>query len=274
MPHTRSLSIGMFDSGVGGLTVLQQLSNRLPHERFVYFGDTARLPYGDKSSQELLKFSIENADFLMQHHAIKVLVVACNTAAAHSSQQLKSHCPIPVVDVVESGVQSIIKTTKTQRIAVLGTRATIRSGIYEREIHKQLPNATVISIACPFFVPLVEEQFLHHEAAKLIVREYLAPLKTAHIDTLLLGCTHYPLLRHLIEDELGNDIAIVDSSESCAERVAELLAEKELESPLINPANRHQFFVSADPERFSHSAKNFLDKQFEIHVLIKPHAHS
>lgn len=270
MKHPRTLSIGMFDSGVGGLTVLQQLSNCLPNEKIIYFGDTARLPYGDKSSGEILRYSIENAQFLMDSQEIKILVNACNTSAAYSSQELRELCPVPVVNVVEAGVDSIVKATKSQRMAVLGTRGTIRSKIYEREILKRLPEASVLSIACPLFTLLVEEQFTDHLAAKLIVKEYLAPLKNSGIDTLLLGCTHYPLLRHVIEEELGHGIAIVDSAVSCAAKVAELLSELDLETTELNPKDRHQFFVSDDPERFSLTARNFLDAQININVQLKP----
>ncbi|MBA2728843.1 MAG: glutamate racemase [Parachlamydiaceae bacterium] len=269
MTHPRNLAIGMFDSGVGGLTVLRQICKRLPNEMIVYFGDTARVPYGDKSNQEILRYSIENAKYLMSYHKIKVLVNACNTSASCSRIELKQLCPIPVVDVIEAGVESIVKTTRSQRIAVLGTRATIRSGIYEKEIIKLLPQATVISIACPLFVLLVEEQFINHQATKLIVEEYLAPLKNQNIDALLLACTHYPLLRDIIQEELGSGVTIVDSSSSCADMVADLLSKKDLKTPLLSLRERHQFFVSDNPERFAVTAKNFLDIHTEVHVQIK-----
>lgn len=269
MTHSRNLPIGMFDSGVGGLTVLRQIAKRLPYEKIIYYGDTARVPYGDKSSQEILRYSIDNANFLMDNHQIKVLVIACNTSAAYSSQQLRQLCPFPVIDVVEAGVESIVRATKSRRIAVLATRGTIRSGIYEKEILKLLPDAVVISIACPLFTLLVEEQFINHLATKLIVEEYLAPLKNQNIDALLLGCTHYPLLRDVIQEVLGGGVTIVDSSSSCAEKVADLLSKMDLETPLLTLPERHQFFVSDDPERFSHTARNFLDAHTEVHVQIK-----
>lgn len=269
MTHARTLAIGMFDSGVGGLTVLQQLSKRLPNEKIIYFGDTARVPYGDKSSQEILRYSIDNANFLMSQHDIKLLVIACNTSAAYSSKQLQELCPIPVVDVVEAGVESIVKATKSQRVAVLGTRGTIRSNIYEREILKHLPHASVFSIACPLFTLLVEEQFTNHKATKLIVEEYLQPLKNKEIDAILLGCTHYPLLRHVIQEELGEKVTIVDSSSSCAEKVSRLLKQMDLETPFLALPERHQFYVSDDPERFSLTARNFLDANTEVHVQMQ-----
>lgn len=269
MTDPRNLSIGMFDSGVGGLTVLRQISKRLPNEKIIYFGDTARVPYGDKSTQEILRYSIENANYLMSQHKIKVLVNACNTSASCSMVQLRQLCPIPVVDVIEAGVDSIVKATKSQRIAVLGTRATIRSGIYEKEIKKLLPEATVISIACPLFVLLVEEQFINHQATRLIIEEYLAPLKNQNIDALLLACTHYPLLHDMIQDVLGHEVTIVDSSTSCAEMLAEILSKKDLETPLQILQERHQFYVSDNPERFAVTARNFLDAHTEVHVQIK-----
>jgi glutamate racemase len=253
-----SLAIGFLDSGVGGLTVLREVAATLPHEHLIYFGDTARMPYGEKSSAEVLRYSVENAKFLMQKHPLKLLVIACNTAAAHSQHQLPLHCPFPVIGVIEAGVESVVRETTGQQIAVLGTRSTIRSGIYEREILKRLPKANVTSIACPLLAPLVEEHFINHEATKLIIREYLAPLKHQKIDTLLLGCTHYPLLRHLIADELNKDIVIVDSAKSCAEKIEILFKNNDLSRFDSKTIGQQTFYVSDDPQRFSLSAKSYL----------------
>lgn len=264
----RALAIGLFDSGVGGLTVLREVAARLPYEQLIYFADTARLPYGEKSSHEIRRYAIENASFLMQCQPLKLLIVACNTAAAYSHGELQQHCPFPVIDVIEAGVDSVVKTTKNQRIAVLGTRGTIRSRVYEREILKILPEATVISHACPLLVPLVEEQLIDHAATRLILKDYLAPLKDANVDTVLLACTHYPLLRHLIIEELGDEVAIVDSAQNCAAKVIEVLGEDRLipfEKDAVLP--QHKFYVSDFPQRFSLSAKSFLG--FSPEVMLK-----
>lgn len=254
--------IGMFDSGLGGLTVARQVMQELPNESIVYFGDTARVPYGGKSSETIVRYAIENTIFLMNSH-IKLLVVACNTASAHSMQKLRQLFKIPIVDVVEAGVAKAIAQTKNQKIAVLGTKGTIQSNIYQEKIRQKLPEAEVISIACPLLVPLVEEDFLNHPSARLIVREYLAPLKHSEVDTLLLGCTHYPLLAWLIKEELP-DVQIVDSAASCAAMIAAILEDLQLSAAAPSTPN-YQFFVSDDPQKFQHLAKSFLE-DFVPHV--------
>lgn len=252
----RNNPIGMFDSGIGGLTVVQQIMKLMPNEQIFYFGDTARVPYGGKSSETIMRYAIENTIFLM-HNNIKLLVVACNTASAHSMVKLRQLFNVPMVDVVEAGVNQIIATTKNQRIAVLGTKGTIHSNIYQCEIHKRLPEATVTSIACPLLVPLVEENFGAHPAARLILKEYLAPLKNAAIDTLLLGCTHYPLLATLIQEELP-DVMIIDSALCCASMAAALLTSINLQAEASPVEPGHRFCVSDDPQKFKQLATNFL----------------
>lgn len=247
--------IGIFDSGVGGLTVMQQLSRTMPQERIVYLGDTARVPYGDKSPEAILRYSLDNTMFLMEK-GIKLLVIACNTASAHAAAKVRRFFKIPVVDVVEAGVAQTVKEAKSKRIAVLGTRATIHSGVYKNEILKQLPDAHVAMLACPLFVPLVEEQFIDHPATRLIIKDYLEPLKVQRIEALLLACTHYPLLAHLIKEELGHDVAIIDAAAACAEQVAAILGH----DPLLPASGRgeHKFYVSDDPAKFKRLAEQFL----------------
>lgn len=247
--------IGIFDSGVGGLTVLEQISRTLPHEPIVYLGDTARVPYGDKSPEAILRYSLDNTMFLMDK-GIKLLVIACNTASAHAAAKVRRFFKIPVVDVIEAGVAQAIQETKSKRIAVLGTRATIHSGVYKNEILKLLPDAHVTMLACPLFVPLVEEQFIDHPATRLIIRDYLEPLKVHRIDALLLGCTHYPLLAHLIKEELGSEVAIIDAAAACAKQVASLLGL----APLLGASSRaeHKYYVSDDPAKFKRLAEQFL----------------
>lgn len=188
-----SQAIGLFDSGVGGLTVMQEIMKLLPHERLIYFGDTARVPYGNKGTRTIIRYSIENTICLLEKN-IKLMVVACNTASALALPQLRRLFNLPIVGVIEPGAEKAVAATRNQRIAVLGTKATIQSGAYQTAIKKIAPHAAVIPIACPLFVPLVEEQWLDHPATHLIVREYLRPLQEQNVDTILLGCTHYPLL--------------------------------------------------------------------------------
>lgn len=241
--------IGMFDSGIGGLTVMQQVMKQLPQEQIFYYGDTARIPYGEKSSETIVRYAIENTIFLMDKN-IKLLVVACNTASAHSMSKLRQLFNVPIVDVIESGTRQAVLTTKNQRLAVLGTKGTIQSNVYRNALLNELPAATVFSLACPLFTLLVEENFSSHPATKLIVKEYLAPLKNQEIDTLILGCTHFPLLASLIQEELP-DVTIVDPAVSCAANVSSLLHSHNLAATGLLEGRSHQFFVSDDPHKFS-----------------------
>lgn len=249
-------SIGMFDSGLGGLTVMQQLIRVLPHENVIYFGDTARLPYGAKSPETIVRYSIENAIFLIQKN-IKILIIACNTASAHALESLQQIFNIPVIGVIEPGAESAVKATKTGRIGVLGTKGTISSMSYQKAILQLAPKAEVFPIACPLFVPLVEENYVDHPATRLMVQEYLKPLKEYHIDTLLLGCTHYPLLKDLIRNEIGKEITIVDSATSCAEKVLSMLSKEGLQKTGKTQAN-YRYFVSDDPKKFQILGSSFL----------------
>ena len=194
--------IGVFDSGIGGLTVVRELVRQLPHERIIYFGDTARVPYGPKSPDTVRRYSNEIATWLTQQH-VKVIVVACNTATAHALEHLQRDFPLPVIGVVQPGARAAICASRNRRIGVIGTLGTINSGAYERAIHAISSDAEVVAQACPLFVPLVEEGWLDTEATRLIAREYLQPFTSDHIDTLVLGCTHYPLLKPCSPSSLG-----------------------------------------------------------------------
>ncbi len=254
--HTASASIGMFDSGLGGLTVMQQLLRLLPNEHIVYFGDTARLPYGDKSPATIIRYSLENANFLLEKN-IKMLIIACSTATAHALDSLQQTYSLPIVGAIDPGAQRAIETSKNGRVAVLGTKGTIHSQAYQKAIIERDPHAYILPIACPLFVPLVEEHFTHHPAARLIVQEYLKPLESQHIDTLILGCTHYPLLKELIRQEVGEQITIIDSAAACAEQVAKLLHGSNLDRSTCNQ-EPHHYFVSDDPHKFQSLGKSFL----------------
>lgn len=251
-------SIGIFDSGIGGLTVMRAISRVSPHIPIVYFGDTARLPYGEKSPEAILRFSRENTAFLEQQ-SVDIIVIACHTASALALHMLKRECRIPIMGVIEPGVHQAVQVTRHHRIAVLGTRRTIASGIYQRAIHEQLPQAHIVPIACPLFVPLVEEKFSSHTATRLIIREYLAPAVHAQVDTIILGCTHYPLLKSLIQQEVGDDVILVDSAEACASLVGRLLTpQRELLPAHADAMPAHRFFVSDDPDRFRSMGEHIL----------------
>lgn len=248
--------IGMFDSGIGGLTVLQQITCKLPNESIIYFGDTARLPYGGKSPETIVRYSLENAAFLMEHD-IKLLVVACNTASAYAIDALQQRLGIPVVGVIDPGADKAVHVTKNGHIAVLGTKATILSGAYTSAINRRLQGSQVYSIACPLFVPLVEEHMAHHPATRLIVKEYLHSLKNKEIDTLLLGCTHYPLLRDVIQEEISPSVQIIDSASTCADAVLQVLQSHQIQANEGHIPQYH-YFVSDDPEKFRTLAQNLL----------------
>lgn len=240
--------IGIFDSGVGGLTVLHRIKHLLPHESFVYLADTAHVPYGDKSTELIVRYSLENIQFLIQQE-IKLIVVACGTSSALALDRLCENCAHPVMGMIDPGVERAVATTRNGKIAVLATRATIRSGVFQQEILRRMPQAKVSAIPCPLFVPLIEESFCSHSAAKLIVKEYLTPLHSQAVDTILLGCTHYPLLRSLIEEEFEGKAEIIDPAICCAEKVSALLHEHELHAAKTT-IPQHRFYVSGDPQKF------------------------
>jgi len=251
-------SIGVFDSGVGGLTVVKELVRQMPHENIVYFGDTARVPYGTKSAETILRYSIENAIFLLKHK-VKCIVIACHTATAYALEHLQHLFKVPVIGVILPGVEASLEASKNKKIAIIGTAATINSGAYQKEILFHEPLAEVFAYSCPLFVPLVEEGMLDHEATKLLIREYLKPVINSPVDTLLLGCTHYPLLAEQIKEILGPSITIVDSAHACAKAVTKALSTKELQGDL-QQSGVSRFFVSDDPVKFQTMAVRFFGK--------------
>lgn len=255
--HAANRSIGVFDSGVGGLTVLKHLIETLPNENFIYFGDTARLPYGDKSPETIINYSIENSIFLLKKD-IKLLVIACNTASAHALQVLTQVFHLPIIGTIDPGADSAVKASKNGRIAILGTRGTIGSKSYEEAILKRRPSATVVPIACPLLVPLIEEHMADHAATKMILSEYLEPVRKHNVDTIMLGCTHYPLLMPMIRSIVGEDIAIVDCAAACSQAVQKTLQKQEKERK--SPGAVYQFFVSDDPHKFERIGQKFLQR--------------
>jgi glutamate racemase len=249
-------AIGVFDSGVGGLTVLRELRKQIPGESIVYLGDTARVPYGTKSSPTVLRYAHEAARFLLAQR-VKLLVVACNTASAVALDDLSDRYQVPVVGVIEPGARRALEVTRNGRIGVIGTEGTIRSGAYERALRTTRPDIEVLSTACPLFVPLAEEGWARHEIARLAAREYLAPLLVQGIDTLVLGCTHYPLLKQTLREVAGPGITLVDSACETAKAVACRLKDHQLLHQSFSVA-QPVYFVTDIPDRFKRVGGSFL----------------
>lgn len=249
-------SIGIFDSGVGGLTVLREIMQTLPQEDTVYFGDTARVPYGTKSPETVTRYAGEITSFLVKRD-IKLLVVACNTVSAVALPALKRQLSIPVVGVIEPGARRAVEVSRSGKIGVIGTAGTIRSSAYTRAIKRLKPDAVVLTRACPLFVPLAEEGWVDNQIARLTAQEYLRDLKEMGVDTLVLGCTHYPLLKTLIADVMGSGVTLVDSAAETARTVAAILAEKKLLRPPAEKGN-HSYFVSDIPAGFVRVGNRFL----------------
>jgi glutamate racemase len=248
--------IGVFDSGIGGLTVVAALERHLPHERIIYVGDTARVPYGPKSPETVVRYALEIGEWL-HAQSVKAIVVACNTATAHALDALERHLPVPVIGVIEPGAKAAVETGGSA-IAVLGTSGTIASGAYARAIERLAPSVSVIPQACPLFVPLVEEGWIDHPITRMVAREYLAPVKFAGVQSVVLGCTHYPLLRPILADELGPRVALIDSAESTARETAALLVERSLLAPPGSGAPAHRFVASDAPAQFLRLGRRFL----------------
>ncbi len=252
--RTRNLPIGVFDSGIGGLTVVRELRRALPNESFLFFGDTARVPYGSKSAGTVRRFAHQDAAFLMRQ-GVKLIVVACNTVSSVALDALEADFPVPVVGVVEPGARAAVAQSARRAIGVIGTRATVGSAAYPRAILAMRPDARVEQIACPLFVPLVEEGWGDSPVAEEIARHYLAPLQAKGIDTLVLGCTHYPLMKGVLARVMGSGVALVDTAEETARDVERLLAARNLASP---HRASDRYFVSDIPHRFEEEARAFL----------------
>jgi glutamate racemase len=252
-------AVGIFDSGVGGLTVLREITRVLPQEDTIYFGDTARVPYGTKSPETVTRYAREITAFLVRRD-IKLLVVACNTASAVALPTLKRLFPIPVVGVIEPGAKRAVEVSRTGRIGVIGTAGTIRSSAYTRAIKRLNPTAEVLTKACPLFVPLAEEGWVDNQVAHLTAQNYLQELKDAGVDTLVLGCTHYPLLKPLIAGIMGAGVTLVDSAAETARTVAEILARKKCLRPDSEKGNHH-YYVSDIPAGFIRVGSRFLGER-------------
>lgn len=261
MVATRDAAIGVFDSGIGGLTVAHEIIRQLPAESVVYFGDTARVPYGPKSPDTVRRYSQEIADYL-QTQGVKAIVIACNTATAHALTMLRETLTIPVIGVVEPGARAAVQATKTHRIGVIGTVGTIKSGAYERAIRALSPDAIITARAAPLLVPLVEEGWNEHPATRLVVEEYLRPFVAAEVDTLVLGCTHYPLLKPLLAEVLGPDVKLIDSAAETAAETARILAAQGIATNDGHDVT-HRFIASDDPLMFLQLGQRFLGGTIE-----------
>lgn len=248
--------IGVFDSGMGGLTVVREMMRQLPNESIIYFGDTARVPYGPKSPDTVLRYSREITSYL-RDQGVKALVVACNTATAHALPALREEFDLPIVGVIEPGARAVAGATRTRKVGVIGTAGTIKSRAYEKEIRKLLPDARITAQACALFVPLVEEGWVDTEPTRAIARNYLAPLVSAEVDTVVLGCTHYPLMKTVIGNAVGRQVRLIDSAEETARQIAQVLRENGLENDTPNQA-RYRFIASDAPDTFLALGERFL----------------
>jgi glutamate racemase len=267
--------IGIFDSGVGGLTVAKEIMGELPEYDLIYFGDTARAPYGNKSTDAIIKYALEDADFLIKKGA-KIIVIACNTASALAYGALKQAYPdLPIFEVITPAVEEALKATKNGRIGVIGTRATVQSGIYEKKLKEATPanlplgkgeverGLFVESRACPLFVPLIEENWITKPEVKTIARKYLAHFKDCNIDALILGCTHYPLIKDIIRERVGRRVRLIDSASAMAERVKDFLEKNSGLTGSLSKHSRHEFYVSDLTEQCQSIANKWIGKQLK-----------
>ncbi|PIR20364.1 MAG: glutamate racemase [Deltaproteobacteria bacterium CG11_big_fil_rev_8_21_14_0_20_47_16] len=254
---TTDAPIGIFDSGIGGLTVFRTIRRLLPQESILYVGDTARVPYGNKTAETVTGYSLQIAQWLVNHGA-KIVVVACNTSSAVALPALQQSLKVPVIGMIGPGARAAVRSSHTQRIGVIGTARTIASAAYDNAIQGLAAKAVVASQACPLLVSLVEEGWLSGPIAESVVRRYLEPLQKSNVDTVILGCTHYPLLAPVIQDCLGSSVTLIDSGEAAAEVVAETLVSQNL---LASPAHKPQWQcgVTDMPAPFAEIAHRFLD---------------
>ena len=258
--------IGVFDSGIGGLTVIKEIEKRLPKENIIYFGDTARVPYGSKSDEIIQEFSIQNSLFLLKHN-VKMIVVACNTASAVALEHLEGIFKVPIIGVIEPGVISALKKSKTKRIGVIGTYRTISKNTYGLLLKKGDSKAKVFSVPCPLFVPLAEEGYVEEEFVALIIEKYLSKFIKNRLDVLILGCTHYPILRKPIEKFIGSCIELVDSAEETAKEVEKILVKNDILNKK-NSKGKNKFFVSDIPYHFREMGNRFLGREIKDVSLV------
>ena len=260
-------SIGVFDSGIGGLTVFKALMEQFPFESIIYFGDTARVPYGVKSVETISRYAKQITGFLLDQN-VKLLIVACNTMSAVAYQAIESLSTVPVLDVVDAGARSAVSETKNKCVGVIGTPTTISSNAYKKAISAYDPKIRIFSQSCPLFVPLVEEGWLDHYVTRLTAQEYLKPIIANNVDTLVLGCTHYPLLKPLLQDVLGYQTKLVDSAQAITYRAGELLKKTNLLNTDEKPPE-YQFYITDVPIRFQVIGERILGRALSNVTVIK-----
>lgn len=253
---TNECPIGLFDSGIGGLTILQELSSRMPHENLVYLADTARFPLGNKPPETIILSAVESAQFLLSQ-SVKLLIIACFTASSHAYPILQKSLTIPILNVIESGAKKLASSTKTKSVAVLGTTSTIESGALQAEILRIDPTLSIHPIACPLFAPFAEEGLPNHPALFSIASHYLAPLKNTNVDAILLGCTHYPLLTNTLQQVVGPHVQLISPAFSCAQQIEDTLQQKNLQNP-TKKKRTIRCFVTANPRKFQSLTQKFL----------------
>jgi len=253
--------IGVFDSGIGGLTVVKSVNMFLPSESIIYFGDTARVPYGSKSNSTIIEYSIQDAQFLAKKN-VKLIIVACNTASSVALDELRNKFDVPIIGMITPGAKAAIKGTKNKKIGVIGTETTISNKAYSKAIKNIDAKIEVFEKACPLFVPLAEEGWTHHAATKLIAEEYLLELKKAKIDTLILGCTHYPILKDVIQEVIGKNVKLIDSGSAACTEVNEYLEGRGIKN-YQHKIGKHEYYVSDVPKKFNEIANRFLGKELE-----------
>ena len=251
-------AIGVFDSGIGGLTVYQALKLKMPGEKVVYLGDTARLPYGSKSAETIIRYSEENVSFLMKKK-VKIIVIACNSSSSYALPHLQDKLDIPVIGVINPGAEAAV-SGHSKKIGIIGTTATINSGAYEKSISDLNPDMDIVSKACPLFVPLVEEGWLDHQVTRLVIGEYLLPLKKQGVEKLVLGCTHYPVLKKAISGVIGKEIELIDSARTTAEKVCSILSSLGWLRHTGKPTD-DEFYATDFPERFQKIGEIFLKRK-------------
>ena len=259
-----SAPIGIFDSGVGGLSVSKEVFKILPHEDVVYFGDVGRTPYGGRSKEIITHFTAQDVAFLVEQN-VKLIICACNSASSVALEEVSANYTIEMIGVIEPGARAATEKTTNGKIGVIGTSATISSNAYARIVHTLNPDLKVFSLACPLFVPLAEEGYLDRKATYLIAQDYLQTMLDVGIDTLVLGCTHYPLLKSVIADVMGDSVTLIDSGEETARVAYQMLTEGNMLNPRASQSpglmGEHKFFVSDVPQKFSMVASRFLEQE-------------